>query len=104
MTWESVRRLRTIQDEHSARGIHVSDQKLPGRPETDRDIGVEAHMYSMDPRLRDLAAAAAAFLVFLVLVIALPAAMTPGIGYLIALVGFILAMSAAGYYTIEKLT
>jgi hypothetical protein len=61
-------------------------------------------MYAMDPRLRDLAAAAAAFVIFLVLVFALPAVMTPGIGYLIALVGFILAMSAAGYYTIEKLT
>lgn len=58
----------------------------------------------MDPRLRDLLAAAAAFVVFLVLVFTLPAVMSTGIGYLLALLGFLLAMGAAGYYTIEKLT
>jgi hypothetical protein len=58
----------------------------------------------MDPRLRDLLAAAAAFIVFLVLVFTLPAVMSTGIGYLLALLGFLLAMGAAGYYTIEKLT
>ena len=58
----------------------------------------------MDPRVRDLFASIMAFVVFIVLIYALPAVMVPGIGYLIALVGFILAMSAAGYYTIEKLT
>jgi hypothetical protein len=70
----------------------------------DRAIGIHTEMYAMDPRVRDIIAAAIAFVIFLVLVFALPAVMTPGIGYLIALVGFILAMSAAGYYTIEKLT
>jgi hypothetical protein len=30
--------------------------------------------------------------------------MSTGIGYLMALLGFLLAMGAAGYYTIEKLT
>jgi hypothetical protein len=58
----------------------------------------------MDPRLRDLLAAAAAFVVFMVLVFTLPAVMSTGIGYLMALLGFLLAMGAAGYYTIEKLT
>ena len=58
----------------------------------------------MDPRLRDLLAAAAAFVVFMVLVFTLPAVMSTGIGYLLALLGFLLAMGAAGYYTIEKLT
>ncbi|MDD1714299.1 MAG: hypothetical protein LUQ61_03450 [Methanoregulaceae archaeon] len=58
----------------------------------------------MDPRLRDLLAAAAAFVIFMVLIFTLPAAMAPGIGYLLALLGFLLAMGAAGYYTIEKLT
>jgi hypothetical protein len=58
----------------------------------------------MDPRLRDLLAAAAAFVVFMVLIFTLPAAMEPGVGFLLALLGFLLAMGAAGYYTIEKLT
>jgi len=58
----------------------------------------------MDPRLRDLLAAAAAFVVFIVLVFTLPVVMNTGIGYLLALLGFLLAMGAAGYYTIEKLT
>jgi hypothetical protein len=70
----------------------------------DRDIRRETEMYAMDPRVRDIIAAAIAFVIFLVLIALLPAVMNPGIGYLIALVGFILAMSAAGYYTIEKLT
>lgn len=58
----------------------------------------------MDPRVRDLLAAAAAFVIFMVLVFALPSVMGPAIGYLLALLGFLLAMGAAGYYTIEKLT
>ncbi len=70
----------------------------------DRDIGIETDMYAMDPRVRDIIAAAIAFVIFMVLIGVLPAVMNPGIGYLIALAGFILAMSAAGYYTIEKLT
>lgn len=58
----------------------------------------------MDPRVRDIIASVIAFAIFLVLVFSLPAVMVPGIGYLVALFGFLLAMSAAGYYTIEKLT
>lgn len=58
----------------------------------------------MDPRVRDFLAAAAAFVILLVLVFTLPSVMGPGIGYLLALLGFLLAMGAAGYYTIEKLT
>jgi hypothetical protein len=70
----------------------------------DRAIGMYTDMYAMDPRVRDIVAAVIAFVIFLVLIAVLPAVMSPGIGYLIALVGFVLAMSAAGYYTIEKLT
>jgi hypothetical protein len=79
-------------------------KKRHGVRKMDRDIRMHTDMYAMDPRVRDIIAAAVAFVIFLVLVFTLPAVMTPGIGYLIALAGFILAMSAAGYYTIEKLT
>jgi len=69
----------------------------------DTDICLHRKHNSMDPRLRDLFAAAAAFVIFMVLIFALPSVMGPGIGYLLALLGFLLAMGAAGYYTIEKL-
>jgi hypothetical protein len=57
----------------------------------------------MDPRIKDIAAAAVSFAAFLGLLLALPAVLDPGIAYLSAIVGFIIVMSVAGYFTIEKL-
>lgn len=54
----------------------------------------------MDPRLKDIIAASTSFVIFLVLLFVLPQS---GIGYLIAVVSFILVMSVAGYLTIEKI-
>ena len=56
----------------------------------------------MDPRIKDITAAAVSFTVFLVLLLALPAVLDPGIAYLFAIVGFIIVVSVAGYLTIEK--
>ncbi len=57
----------------------------------------------MDPRLKDIIAASSSFVVFLLLLFVFPVIIQPGIGYLAAVVGFILVMSAAGYFTIEKI-
>ena len=56
----------------------------------------------MDPRIKDIAAAAVSFAVFIVLLLALPAVLDPGIAYLSAIVGFMIVVSVAGYFTIEK--
>ncbi len=56
----------------------------------------------MDPRIKDIAAAAVSFVVFVALLLALPAVLEPGIAYLIAVFGFIIVMSVAGYFTIER--
>ncbi|MDD1707143.1 MAG: hypothetical protein LUO81_02995 [Methanoregulaceae archaeon] len=58
---------------------------------------------SMDPRLKDIIAASTSFIIFLILLFALPIVIQPGIAYLIAVVSFIIVMSAAGYFTIEKI-
>jgi len=55
-----------------------------------------------DPRIKDVAAAAVSFVAFLVLLLALPLVLSPGIGYLSAIVGFVIVVSVAGYFTIEK--
>jgi hypothetical protein len=57
----------------------------------------------MDPRIKDIIAASSSFVVFLLLLFLFPVIMQPGIGYLLAVVAFILIMSAAGYFTIEKI-
>lgn len=57
----------------------------------------------MDPRLKDIIAASSSFVVFLLLLFVFPVIMQPGLGYLLAVVAFILVMSAAGYFTIEKI-
>ena len=57
----------------------------------------------MDPRIKDIIAASSSFVVFLLLLFMFPIIMQPGIGYLLAVVAFIMVMSAAGYFTIEKI-
>lgn len=52
----------------------------------------------MDSRVIDIASAVVSGIVLLVFLIALPTLMDPGIGYLLALVIFILTMSGAGFY------
>jgi hypothetical protein len=66
-------------------------------------IGMQTRTQGMDPRIKDIAAAAVSFAAFLVLLLALPAMLDPGIAYLSAIVGFIIVMSVAGYFTIEKI-
>lgn len=63
---------------------------------------MQTRTQGIDPRIKDVAAAAVSFLVFIALLLALPAVLNPGIAYLLAIVGFIVVMSTAGYFTIEK--
>jgi len=72
---------------------------------------VTAFMYCMDPRLLDVLSAIGSFIVFLLLLIGLPALMNylqmpglVGMAYLIAIIAFILVISAAGYMVNEKIT
>lgn len=58
----------------------------------------------MDERLLDVIIGFAAFLILVVLLAILPLVMTPGIGYLAAIVVFILILSGAGYLVNEKIT
>ncbi|MCQ8893906.1 MAG: hypothetical protein NQU46_04670 [Methanolinea sp.] len=51
----------------------------------------------MDARLLDIFVAVCCFIVLLILVLVLPAFLPAGIAYLLALVIFIFAMSAAGF-------
>jgi hypothetical protein len=64
---------------------------------------MQTNTRSMDPRIKDIIAASSSFVVFLLLLFVFPIIMHPGIGYLLAVVAFILVMSAAGYFTIEKI-
>lgn len=50
----------------------------------------------MDARVLDILSAVVSFAVFLVFVLVLPSFLEPGIAYLLAIVIFILTMSAAG--------
>ncbi len=63
---------------------------------------MQTRTQGMDPRIKDVAAAAVSFAVFIVLLLALPAVLNPGIAYLSAVIGFIIVVSVAGYFTIEK--
>lgn len=63
---------------------------------------MQTRTQGMDPRIKDVAAAAVSFVVFIVLLLALPALLDPGIAYLSAIIGFIIVVSVAGYFTIEK--
>ncbi|HON80874.1 MAG TPA: hypothetical protein PLN56_01225 [Methanoregulaceae archaeon] len=63
---------------------------------------MQTRTQGIDPRIKDVAAAAVSFLVFIALLLALPAVLNPGIAYLLAIIGFIVVMSTAGYFTIEK--
>jgi len=63
---------------------------------------MQTRTQGIDPLIKDVAAAAVSFLVFIALLLALPAVLNPGIAYLLAIIGFIVVMSTAGYFTIEK--
>ena len=63
---------------------------------------MQTRTQGIDPRIKDVAAAAVSFLVFIALLLALPAVLNPGIAYLLAIIGFIVVMSTAGYFAIEK--
>jgi hypothetical protein len=58
----------------------------------------------MDERLLDVIIGFTAFLILVVLLAVLPLAMTKGIGYLVAIIVFILFLSGAGYLVNEKIT
>jgi hypothetical protein len=58
----------------------------------------------MDPRLLDIVSAVIAFLVFLVLVILLPAVLEPAIAYMTAIVIFICTLSGTGYFINKAIT
>jgi hypothetical protein len=52
----------------------------------------------MDSRVIDITSAVVSGAVLLVFLITLPGIMDPGLGYLLAMVIFILTMSGAGFY------
>ncbi|MDD1682621.1 MAG: hypothetical protein LUO98_02185 [Methanoregula sp.] len=58
----------------------------------------------MDERLLDVIIGFAAFLILVVLLAVLPMAMAKGVGYLVAIIVFILFLSGAGYLVNEKIT
>jgi hypothetical protein len=57
----------------------------------------------MDARLMDIVSAVVSFLIFITLLIILPALMNPGIAYIIAIVAFIAVISGAGYMINTKI-
>ncbi len=67
------------------------------------DIDMKTATLGMDPRIKDILAAVVSFMLFLVFLLIIPALIQPGIAYLVAVTGFIIVMSAAGYWTIEKI-
>ncbi|MDD1715588.1 MAG: hypothetical protein LUQ01_01170 [Methanolinea sp.] len=58
----------------------------------------------MDPRLLDILCAVIAFLVFLVLVVLLPAVLEPAIAYMIAILVFLCTISGTGYFINKAIT
>lgn len=58
----------------------------------------------MNARALDIVLAIGSFLAFVILLITLPLLMNPGIAYLIALIGFIMIMSVAGFRITGKIT
>jgi 4-hydroxybenzoate polyprenyltransferase len=57
----------------------------------------------MDPRLLDLVIGVVALLVMIVLIVGLPLVLPAGPAYLLAIVIFLVLMSAAGYVINEKI-
>jgi hypothetical protein len=58
----------------------------------------------MDERLLDVIIGVAAFLILVLLLAVLPMVMTPGIGYVVAIIVFILFLAGAGYLVNRKIT
>jgi hypothetical protein len=52
----------------------------------------------MDPRLMDIISALSGFIIFVILLVYLPLAITPAIAYVVAIIIFLVVMSGAGYY------
>ncbi len=58
----------------------------------------------MDARLLDVVIGLAAFIVLVILLAVLPMALPAAIAYLLAIVGFIVFLSGAGYLVNDKIT
>lgn len=58
----------------------------------------------MDARLLDVIIGLSAFLILIVLLAVLPIILVAGVGYVIAILVFILFLSGAGYMVNEKIT
>jgi hypothetical protein len=58
----------------------------------------------MNARALDVVSAIGSFIVLVILLVTLPYLMNPGIAYLLALIGFIIVMSYAGYKITDKIT
>lgn len=58
----------------------------------------------MDERLLDVIIGFSAFLILIILLAVMPMFMAAGTGYLVAIIGFILFLSGAGYWVNEKIT
>jgi hypothetical protein len=58
----------------------------------------------MNARALDVVSAIGSFIVLAILLVTLPYLMNPGIAYLLALIGFIIVMSYAGYKITDKIT
>ena len=59
--------------------------------------------YAMDARLLDVIIGLSAFLILIVLLAVMPMVMAPGMGYIAAILVFILFLSFAGYRVNEKI-
>ncbi|WP_440951282.1 hypothetical protein [Methanosphaerula subterraneus] len=57
----------------------------------------------MDAPLLDLITGLAAFGIFVVLIVGLPLVMPHAIAYLVAIIGFLIVMSGAGYVINDKI-
>ncbi len=76
------------------------------RDKTIRDNNIQDSMEtvrkSMDPRIVDIAVAAASFVVLVILLWILPMVLNDGIAYLAAIIIFAIIMSAAGLYLNQR--
>ena len=76
------------------------------RDKTIRDNNIQDSMEtvrkSMDPRIVDIAVAAASFVVLVILLWILPMVLNDGIAYLATIIIFAIIMSAAGLYLNQK--
>ena len=57
----------------------------------------------MDPRLLDVIIGVSGFLVLIVLLALLPMVMMAGLAYIVAILGFIIFLSGAGYLVNDKI-